>query len=43
MCPTLPVAQAAQPEAGGIVFTDDRAPIEQLTDQLLLSYIQQGP
>jgi len=39
----LPVAQAAQPEAGGIVFTDDRAPIEQLTDQLLLSYIQQGP
>jgi hypothetical protein len=24
----LPVAQAAQPEAGGIVFTDDRAPIE---------------
>ena len=26
---------------GGIVFTDDRAPIEQITDQLLLSYIQQ--
>ncbi|HEU5230544.1 MAG TPA: fused MFS/spermidine synthase [Ktedonobacteraceae bacterium] len=25
----------------GIVFTDDRAPIEQITDQLLLSYIQQ--
>src|SRR5437764_13201918 len=26
---------------GGIVFTDDRAPIEQITDKLLLSYIQQ--
>ena len=26
---------------GGIVFTDDRAPIEQITDQLLISYIQQ--
>ncbi|GAC1378964.1 MAG: fused MFS/spermidine synthase [Ktedonobacteraceae bacterium] len=26
---------------GGIVFTDDRAPIEQITDQLLLNYIQQ--
>ncbi len=27
---------------GGIVFTDDRAPIEQITDQLLLNYLQQG-
>jgi hypothetical protein len=26
---------------GGIVFTDDRAPVEQITDQLLLNYIQQ--
>ena len=26
---------------GGLVFSDDRAPIEQITDQLLLSYIQQ--
>ncbi|TMD31967.1 MAG: spermine synthase [Chloroflexi bacterium] len=26
---------------GGIVFSDDRAPIEQITDQLLLNYIQQ--
>ena len=26
---------------GGIVFTDDRAPIEEITDQLLLNYIQQ--
>jgi spermidine synthase len=25
---------------GGIVFTDDKAPIEQITDQLLLNYIQ---
>jgi predicted membrane-bound spermidine synthase len=39
----LPVARDAQPERDGVVFTDDRAPIEQLTDQLLLSYIQQGP
>ncbi len=38
----LPVAQAAHAEPGGIVFTDDQAPVEQLTDQLLLSYIQQG-
>lgn len=39
----LPVATAAQAERDGVVFTDDRAPIEQLTDQLLLSYIEQGP
>jgi spermidine synthase len=38
----VPVAQVANPERGGIVFTDDRAPIEQITDQLLLNYIQQG-
>jgi hypothetical protein len=38
----LPVARVAKPEAGGIVFTDDQAPVEQLTDQLLLNYIQQG-
>jgi predicted membrane-bound spermidine synthase len=36
----LPVAEQGHPD-GGIVFTDDRAPIEQITDQLLLSYIQQ--
>ncbi len=36
----LPVVKQGQPD-GGIVFTDDRAPIEQITDQLLLSYIQQ--
>ena len=38
----VPVAQAAHPQSGGIVFTDDQAPVEQLTDQLLLNYIQQG-
>jgi spermidine synthase len=37
-----PVAQVAHAERGGIVFTDDQAPVEQLTDQLLLNYIQQG-
>ena len=37
-----PVARVAKPEAGGIVFTDDQAPVEQLTDQLILNYIQQG-
>ena len=37
-----PVARAAYAEPGGVVFTDDRAPIEQLTDQLLLNYISNG-
>ncbi len=36
----LPVVTRGKPD-GGIVFTDDRAPIEQITDQLLLNYIQQ--
>ncbi len=36
----LPVVSAAHAN-GGIVFTDDRAPIEEITDQLLLDYIQQ--
>jgi len=35
-----PVVTAGRAD-GGIVFTDDRAPIEQITDQLLLNYIQQ--
>lgn len=30
----------ARVEARGIVFTDDQAPVEQLTDQLILSYLQ---
>jgi spermidine synthase len=33
-------ARVARPSRGGIVFTDDRAPVEQLTDQLIISYIQ---
>lgn len=35
----LLVMRTATPERGGIVFSDDRAPVEQLTDQLILSYI----
>jgi len=38
----LPVAQVAHAKPGGLVFTDDQAPIEQITDQLILDYIQQG-
>jgi predicted membrane-bound spermidine synthase len=34
----IPVVQQGHAD-GGIVFTDDRAPIEQITDQLLLNYI----
>ena len=36
----VPVVSVGHPN-GGLVFTDDRAPIEQITDQLLLNYIQQ--
>ncbi len=36
----LPTVSQGHPD-GGTVFTDDRAPIEQITDQLLLNYIQQ--
>lgn len=38
----LPVAQVARAQPGGIVFTDDEAPVEQLIDQLLIDYVQQG-
>jgi hypothetical protein len=38
----LPVAAVARVQPGGLIFTDDQAPIEQLTDQLILNYIQQG-
>jgi spermidine synthase len=38
----LPVAEVARAQPGGLIFTDDQAPIEQLTDQLILNYIQQG-
>jgi spermidine synthase len=37
----VPQARVALAERGGIVFTDDRAPVEQLIDQLLLDYVQQ--
>jgi spermidine synthase len=36
----VPVVTRAHPD-GGLAFTDDRAPIEEITDQLLLDYIQQ--
>ena len=36
----LPVVRLAHAQPGGLVFTDDRAPIEQITDQLLVDYIQ---
>jgi spermidine synthase len=36
----LPIIQVAHAQPGGIVFTDDQAPIEQITDQLILNYIQ---
>ncbi len=36
----VPVVTQGHPD-GGLVFSDDRAPIEQITDQLLLNYIQQ--
>jgi predicted membrane-bound spermidine synthase len=38
----LPVARVAHAHPGGLVFTDDRAPVEQVIDQLLLDYVQQG-
>jgi predicted membrane-bound spermidine synthase len=38
----LPLASVGRPQPHGIVFTDDHAPIEQLTDQLILNYLQQG-
>jgi spermidine synthase len=38
----LPVAAVAHPQRDGLYFTDDRAPVEQVIDQLLLDYVQQG-
>lgn len=38
----LPAGQVAHAQRGGLVFTDDRAPVEQVIDQLLLDYVQQG-
>jgi spermidine synthase len=38
----LPVARVAHAQPDGLVFSDDRAPVEQVIDQLLLDYVQQG-
>jgi predicted membrane-bound spermidine synthase len=37
---TAAVVQAAKAQPGGVVFTDDQAPVEQITDQLIIDYIQ---
>ncbi|HZC08073.1 MAG TPA: fused MFS/spermidine synthase [Ktedonobacterales bacterium] len=37
---TEPLAQVAHAQPGGIVFTDDQAPVEQISDQLIIDYIQ---
>jgi spermidine synthase len=36
-----PVVTQGHATKDGMIFTDDRAPIEEITDQLLLNYIQQ--
>ncbi len=35
-----PLVQVAHAQPGGIVFTDDQAPVEQISDQLIIDYIQ---
>ncbi len=37
---TEPLIQAAQAQPGGLIFTDDEAPVEQISDQLIIDYIQ---
>jgi hypothetical protein len=37
---TEPLVQAAHAQRGGLVFTDDEAPVEQISDQLIIDYIQ---
>jgi spermidine synthase len=37
---TAAVVKPAKAQPGGIVFTDDQAPVEQITDQLIIDYIQ---
>ena len=34
------IMKTAHAEPNGLVFTDDRAPVEQITDQLILSYLR---
>lgn len=35
-----PLIRMAQAQAGGIIFSDDQAPVEQISDQLIIDYIQ---
>lgn len=37
---TAPLLREGHAQPGGIVFTDDEAPVEQITDQLILDYIR---
>lgn len=37
---TAPLLKAVRAQPGGIVFTDDEAPVEQITDQLIIDYIR---
>jgi spermidine synthase len=37
---TAPLLNVARAQPGGIVFTDDEAPVEQITDQLIIDYIR---
>lgn len=37
---TAPLIKVAHAQPGGIVFTDDEAPVEQITDQLIIDYIR---
>ncbi len=37
---TAPLLKVAHAQPGGIVFTDDEAPVEQITDQLIIDYIR---
>ena len=37
---TAPLLKVARAQPGGIVFTDDEAPVEQITDQLIIDYIR---
>src|SRR5262249_60752336 len=36
----IPVMRVAPAERDGLIFTDDRAPVEQITDQLILNYLR---
>ncbi|HEX9037029.1 MAG TPA: fused MFS/spermidine synthase [Ktedonobacterales bacterium] len=37
---TSPLLRVARAQPGGIVFSDDEAPVEQITDQLIIDYIR---